>query len=113
MLRVVRRAAIVLRRMGVQAVVTRLLDSRAVVRDQAGLDAEERGSNLRESMRCRPERARRHLRQRPGAALLVVDDVLTTGSTAREAQRALESAGLDVHGVAAVAATRRRSTFGV
>jgi orotate phosphoribosyltransferase len=66
------------------------------------LGALERADNLEGSMRCRRVAA-----VEPPTWVLVVDDVLTTGSTAREAQRALETAGVAVDGVAAVAATRR------
>lgn len=101
MLRIARAAAARLRRTGVTASVSLLLRSSRPVRDQATLTAVERAANLSGTMTCRS------VRRSPGA-VLVVDDVLTTGATAREAQRALEHAGLDVTGVAAIAATRRR-----
>lgn len=86
--------------------VARLLVSRGGVRDQAGLDAAARAANLAGSMACPAARLRRLAGRR--VRLVLADDVLTTGATAREAQRALESTGLEVCGVATVAATVRR-----
>lgn len=103
LLRVSRRAAVRLRRTGTDARVSRLLVPAGRVRDQALLDASARAANLSGSLAgraSRPEDRR--------AVVVVVDDVLTTGSTAREAQRALEETGLVVAGVAVVAATRRQ-----
>lgn len=103
LLRVTRAAAVRLRRMGVDAAARRLLVPAGRVLDQSALDAGQRAVNLAGSMRAhRPRAADRRGR------VLVVDDVLTTGSTAREAQRALEAVGLTVCGIATVAATRRR-----
>ena len=76
------------------------------VLDQSTLDARARAVNLAGSMAARPPRGAD--RQ---ATLVLVDDVLTTGSTVREAQRALEERGLRVAGVATVAATRRRAEW--
>jgi predicted amidophosphoribosyltransferase len=104
LLRVARVAAARLRATGVPASVRCLLATRRVVRDQAALNAEERATNLADSLTCRASAP-----PCPDRALVVVDDVLTTGATAREAQRALEDAGFRVHGIAAVAATRRRN----
>ena len=75
-----------------------------------GSTPRRRASNLAGSMCC-PSRAVRRLAGRR-LRVVVCDDVLTTGATAREAQRALEAAGLEVAGiatVAATAATRRRA----
>lgn len=107
MLRVARETAVRLRRRGVDAAVRRLLVSTGPVRDQAALGAAERAANLGGVMRCRSGPG-----PPPGVLLLVLDDVITTGSTAREAQRALEAAGLPVAGVAAVAATQRQVSRG-
>ncbi len=102
------RAARQLRRAGFDVEVRRLLRVRRGVADQSGLDAAERAANLGGSMRATAWAVRELGRRRGRTRLVVCDDVLTTGSTAREAQRALEEAGLDVVRVATVAATARR-----
>ncbi|WP_345763862.1 ComF family protein [Diaminobutyricibacter sp. McL0608] len=68
--------------------------------DQASLGAAERALNRAGSLRCMPRAA--------GRTYLLVDDILTTGSTLREAARALRRAGASVAGAAVVARTERR-----
>ena len=75
------------------------------VRDSAGLSTAERAANLDSAMRARPPR-------RAGRAAIVVDDIVTTGATLREAARALRAAGWTVIGAAVVAATPRRTPPG-
>ena len=94
---------------GYDVIVQRLLRLRPGVVDQAGLGAAERAANLAGSMTCPGAGLRRLGARRSRVRAVVCDDVLTTGSTAREAQRALEAVGLEVAGVAVVAATRRRA----
>lgn len=108
MLRVTRVAARLLRSAGADVVVRPLLRQRDVVADQAGLTAGERAVNLADRMAVRPGGLRRLARGGVPVTAVVCDDVLTTGSTAREAQRALEEVGLGVAAVCCVAATRRR-----
>ncbi len=88
--------------------VVSLLALRPGVVDQAGLSAPERAANLAGSMCVPTSRLRRLAATLPRVRVVVCDDVLTTGSTAREAQRALEAVGLSVSAIAVVAATRRR-----
>ncbi|MCY7395836.1 MAG: ComF family protein [Nocardioides sp.] len=102
-------AAGLLRREGYAVTVAPLLHLRPGVVDQSGLDADARQRNLAGSMTC-PASGLRRLAHRQGRArVLVCDDVVTTGSTVREAQRALQEVGLVVRAVAAVAATVRRA----
>lgn len=102
-LRMSRVAAAHARAHGVPVRVLAGLAPARAVRDQSGLDAGERQSNLAGALRVLPrhvDRLRRHL-------VVVVDDIVTTGSTAAEACRALAAAGALVAGVATVAATPR------
>ncbi|HJQ05697.1 MAG TPA: ComF family protein [Nocardioides sp.] len=101
----VRHAARVLRGDGRTVDLAPVLRLRAPVQDQAGLGADQRARNLAGSMWCPSGLVRRHAGVR--AQVVVCDDVLTTGATAREAQRALEAAGIGVRAIACVAATRR------
>lgn len=102
-------AARTIARQGRSAAVARLLVLRPGVADQAGLDARRRAANLAGSMAAPSAAVRRVGRRVPRAHVVVCDDVLTTGATLREAQRALEAAGVVVLAAATVAATRRRS----
>jgi predicted amidophosphoribosyltransferase len=80
-----------------------LLRPGRVVADQRGLAASDRQRNLAGSMTCRPVPSR--LARLP---CVVVDDVVTTGSTATEAARVLSALGFPVLAVVALAATRRQ-----
>jgi predicted amidophosphoribosyltransferase len=108
MLRIARVTASALRATGADVVVCPLLRQRDVVADQAGLTARERAVNLAGRMAVRPSRLHSIARSGVPVTVVVCDDVLTTGSTAREAQRALEDVGLRVAAIGCVAATRRR-----
>jgi len=103
-----RAASTMLRRLDIEARVARLLSCRRDIADQAGLTADQRAENLAGSLQARSGALARLARWRPRVQVVVCDDVLTTGATAREAQRALEVIGLPVSAIAVVAATQRR-----
>ena len=77
-----------------------LTQARAVA-DQAGLDARARHENLSNAFRLRRSIG-------TGAAVVVIDDLVTTGSSLTEAARVLRQARIPVLGAATVAATVRR-----
>lgn len=92
-------AASALRGCGLPTRVVPALAHARAVRDQAGLSAEQRRANLAGALRtCRPV---------TGAAV-VVDDLVTTGSSLAEAGRALRAAGTAVIAGAVVCAAPRR-----
>lgn len=108
MLRVVRAARRQWPRPDDDVVALPLLRVRAPVADQSGLTISERAENLRDSLAVDARLRGRVARGAGPVVAVVCDDVLTTGATAREAQRALEDAGVRVVAVATIAATTRR-----
>jgi predicted amidophosphoribosyltransferase len=109
----VRAAARALGEAGVPATCAPLLATRSGVADQAGLDVDARAANLRGAFRVRVGPLGRLASGVPAVAGVVVcDDVVTTGATLLEAQRALLAVGVPVLGSATVAATARRVAGG-
>lgn len=106
LLRMARAAARSLRRAGIAAAVASLLRVHRGVADQAGLGAAARAANLAGAFTASARRAS------GSGPSIVVDDIITTGSTISEATAALASAGRPVLGAAVVAATRRNSPSG-
>ncbi|MFF2451484.1 ComF family protein [Isoptericola sp. NPDC058082] len=98
-----RAAADGLRDAGLAATVVPALTRRGRGRDQVGLGARARARNLTGSMAARDRALARAGGARP--AVLLVDDVVTTGSTLAAAERALEDVGADVLGALVLAAT--------
>ncbi|HET6878388.1 MAG TPA: phosphoribosyltransferase family protein [Jatrophihabitans sp.] len=94
--RLARRAAV---RCGVP-LAARTLELTREKLDSAGLSIADRAGNVCGALRAGPPSPRR--------AAVLVDDIVTTGATLREAARALQSAGWPVLGAAVVAATPRR-----
>jgi predicted amidophosphoribosyltransferase len=102
-------AAAALRADGIHALAVPLLRHARTVADQAGLTASQRAANLAGALTVRPGVSA------VGAALVLVDDVLTTGATLAEAARALRASGRTVAGAVVVAAVEhpRRAIPGV
>jgi ComF family protein len=95
-------AEVAVRRLWADGVPVPMLDAlrqRGRVADQAGLSARQRAANLRGAVEARACVA--------GCRVVLVDDVVTTGSSLAEAARALRAAGAEVVGAATIAATPR------
>ncbi len=91
-------AARVVAATGIPAGVAPCLITGGRARDSVGLDADARRRNLAGRVRLVPSAA-----PPGGSAVLLVDDVLTTGATASAATGALRAAGLGVAGMLVLA----------
>jgi predicted amidophosphoribosyltransferase len=100
-----RRTAAVLRSEGIDLRVVPALRHVRRVADSAGLSAAARAANLAGAFTV----PRRFESVVSGAPVIIVDDVITTGSSLAEAARTLRACGADVIAAAAVAATQRRT----
>jgi predicted amidophosphoribosyltransferase len=95
------------RREGRVAEVAPMLRLVRSVADQAGMGAQARAANIAGAFGVRG--VPRSLQRVGGTPdVIVVDDIVTTGSSLAEAVRALRVCGIDVAGMAVVAATPAR-----
>jgi predicted amidophosphoribosyltransferase len=106
LLRIVRRATggLLSGRYGRGPRVCRALELVRPVADQGGLDAPSRRANLAGAFEVKS----RFREVVSGRCVILVDDVVTTGTTLVEAANALRRAGAKVRSAAVVAATQRR-----
>lgn len=104
MLRTARVAARELRVQGRAVALLPVLRPGRRAADQAGLSRSARWTNLAGALEVAP--AGRALAE--GRHVVLLDDLVTTGSTLAEAARALSAVGAAVEAAAVVAATRRR-----
>lgn len=102
--RLARAAAAALRAEGIPARVLPALRQCRPVADQAGLTAGERAANLDGALEMPPAAAG----AAAGAAAVLVDDVMTTGASLREAARASRSCGVQPVAAAVVACRTHR-----
>lgn len=80
-------AAEVGKRVGVKVDLSSLVRTAKTIRHRAGMDAAERASSLEGAFQIRAQRGVR------GRAILLIDDLMTTGATASESARVLLEAG--------------------
>ena len=100
-----RSTAAVLRSEGADLRVVPALRHVRRVADSAGLSAVARAANLAGAFAV----PRRFDQTLSGTQVIIVDDVITTGSSLAEAARTLRASGADVIAAATVAATQRRA----
>lgn len=95
-------AAVSIHKIGHGCHVERALTYKRKVADQSGLDARSREKNLQGAFLAR------QITELHDCHLVVVDDIITTGSTVGEACRALSRVGVRPSGIATIASTKRR-----
>jgi predicted amidophosphoribosyltransferase len=91
-------------RLGRSTGVDPVLRTSMWARDSAGLSARDRVANLDEAIVVRGSSTRLDGVRGDRCAVLLVDDVMTTGATAAESVRVLATAGVTVHAVLVLAA---------
>lgn len=96
-------AKLLVKSLGASSKVVRGLWQQSFIADQAGLTVEARENNLRGGLRAAPS-----LRRHKKLAVAIVDDVVTTGATAREGVRALAEQGIVVVALFALGETLRK-----